>query len=202
MSYPVKMEQVYCHILRGSPFIFSDERCKKKLLDLIFERCFCREWHLYAFCVTDSDAYFLSVTDRPSYYREKVQRAISEFMHWNAGTQGIWRGEDPMLRLEEIQKEVTIDELIHCCCAIHSIPIECNYVQHVQDYWWSSYITYLGSFEWHTICTQKVLAHISEDEELALNRMRKIQSSFESPTLYITHIFSKNDAENKKISSL
>lgn len=197
MSNPVEQEHVYCHILKGSPFIFADERCKKKLLDLTLDLFRRHQWRLYAFCVTDSKAYFLSAAEGNSSCGEFLQRAIDDFLCWNICEPGIWSGDSPDLCLEELQKRCTAEELVNCCCALHHIPKELNYVQQIQDYWWSSYHTYIGSFEWKAVDCQKILLYFSDSPRLARIQLRKFHSSFESPTLYITKAFSKHDAENK-----
>lgn len=189
MLYPAKSEQVYYHTLEGSPLIFSDERSKKKLLDLILDLYRHQGWSLYAFCVTDSKAHFLSVTDRNSDYEANIQRSISEFLDWDASTPGIWNGDSPRLTLAATQKMSTMDEILHCCRVIHRLPVELNYVKQIQDYWWSSYNTYTGNFDWCAVDCRKILEYFDTDPETAVSRLRKFHSSFEVPTLYITNTF-------------
>lgn len=189
MLYPVKAEQVYYHTLAGSPLIFSDERSKKKLLDLVFDLYRQQGWRLYAFCITDSKAYFLSATDGCSDYGENMQRTISEFLGWDARTADIWNGDSPTLQLDAVQRVNTMDEILYCCRVIHRLPLELNYVKQIQDYWWSSYNTYTGNFDWCAVDCRRILEYFDTDPETAVSRLRRFHSSFEVPTLYITNTF-------------
>lgn len=54
------MSDVYCYVMKGSTLLLADERNKKHLLDLLLcahRACSCP---VYAFCVTDDAAYFIT----------------------------------------------------------------------------------------------------------------------------------------------
>lgn len=198
MTNLAKQEQVYYHFLEGSPFIFADERSKKKLLDLVFAFCFCQKWCLYAFCVTDSRAYFLFKADGAADQAAYFPNITAKFLQWYISESGIWSDTSPILEWTGVIKSCTADEIQNGCCAIHHIPLELKYVEKLQDYWWSSYNTYIGGFEWEAVDAQRLLHSFSDNTRIARSRLKKFHSSFEAPLLYITSLFEKNDAKSKK----
>ena len=200
MSHPMESEQTYYHILEGSPFLFADERCKKRLLDIVFELYRLRDWRLYAFCVTDSTAYFLSVTAGRSRIGEDLQKVTDEFLRWSAGAEDIWLGASKEILVRRMKEPKSMEDIVRLCRQIHRIPLELGYVEQVQDYWWSSYPTYTGSFLWDVVDCHEVLRQFSVNPDLAKSRFRKFHSSFELPTLYITRPFTKNDAKIIKLN--
>ena len=200
MSHPIESEHTYYHMLEGSPFLFADERCKKRLLDAVVEVYRLRTWRLYAFCVTDNTAYFLSVTAGRPRIGEALQKVAEEFMRWSAGVDDIWLGASKEIKVRRIEGPESMEEVVRRCCQIHRIPLELGYVEQVQDYWWSSYPTYMGSFLWDVVDCHAVLRQFSADPELAKSRFRKFHRSFELPTLYITRPFTKNDAKIIKLN--
>ena len=97
MQYQIESEPVYFHILQGSPFLLTDERCKKKLLDLVFDQYHRLGWRSYAFCVTDSVIYMLSVTSGHSFKEEYLQRAADTFLSWNALQKNIYTASSAII---------------------------------------------------------------------------------------------------------
>lgn len=186
MVYMTASEQVYYHILEGSPLLFADERCKKKLLDLTFDRYRQLGWRLYAFCVTDSAAYFLSVTGRHGFKGEYLQYVADEFLTWCGESPDIWIGNSISLRARVIREIKSMEEIVECCRLIHRVPLELGYVERLSDYWWSSYITYMETYSWELVDCHAVFVYFSLNSGVARYRIRKFHAFCELPTIYIT----------------
>lgn len=58
-----------------------------------------------------------------------------------------------------------MEDLPQICMRIHMRPVELGYVKNVKDYWWSSFQTYRGTYEWKCLDISPMLAFFSDDEE-------------------------------------
>ncbi len=72
-----------------------------------------------------------------------------------------------------IKKLDTLAEIAKCCRMIHRIPLEEGYVSRIRDYWWSSYLTYLGSYDWGIVNCQVFFLYFSADTELARKKFKQ-----------------------------
>ena len=71
------MSDVYCYVMKGSTLLLADERNKKHLLDLLLcahRACSCP---VYAFCVTDDAAYFITEAE-DMYTLQMLQERVTE----------------------------------------------------------------------------------------------------------------------------
>ena len=96
------MSDVYCYVMKGSTLLLADERNKKHLLDLLLcahRACSCP---VYAFCVTDDAAYF--ITEAEDMYtlqmlQERVTERFWEIYEGFPDTEGAPNGCVPILYL-------------------------------------------------------------------------------------------------------
>ena len=166
-------KKIYYHILQGSRYTFADERNKKKLLDIVLATQNQEKWHIYAFCITDDRAYFLVGADEKQNFQLGLHNISEQFTQYsNANRKRFWQSEIPVLSFytEELHSS---KDLAACCRKIHHIPLEEGYVEHLADYWWSSYITYIGIYAWEMVEEGTLLLHFSPDEELARRKFRQ-----------------------------
>ena len=195
MGFVKKMEAAQIHILKGSTFLFSDERYKKKLLDLIFEQYRRNKWSLLAFCVTDSMVYLLSVTNKGLTIREKLRETADEFLKWTSSEESLWYGNSKEIKVIEAEKLLALDDIVNCCCCIHYVPVHMGYTTEMCDYWWSSYNTYMGSYIWETVDCHAVFFYFSMNSIWARDKLRKYHGSLKFPVLYKTYLNGKYDAK-------
>lgn len=58
-----------------------------------------------------------------------------------------------------------MEDLPQICMRIHMRPVELDYVKNVKDYWWSSFQTYRGAYDWKGLDISPMLAFFSDNEE-------------------------------------
>lgn len=173
MAYCKKARKIFYHTLEGSQYLFADERDKRKLLDLIFEIEKEEEWLIYAFCVTDNSAYFVIEADGVCSVRRGIQRAVGGFLSGYRKDPSHRKGCEATLRGDALKELDSLSEIADCCRRIHRLPLEKGYVSRLDDYWWSSYITYAGEYEWNLVDCRIFSLCFSANPEIARQRLVK-----------------------------
>lgn len=173
MSYCKKTGKIFYHVLEGSRYLFADERDKKKFLDILFRVEKEEEWRVYAFCVTDSCAYFVIEADGVCSLRRGVQRAANEFLAGYRKDPSHRGSRETVLKSDVLRELGSLEEIAACCREIHRLPLEKGYVNRLDDYWWSSYITYAGEYEWNLVDCRILLLCFSADPDIARRRLVK-----------------------------
>lgn len=188
-----KIRKVFYHVLEGSPYLLADERDKRRLLDILFDIEREEGWLIYAFCITDDSAYFIIEADGSGTVRRGMQRLACRFQ------QPVRAGQRPKgrpakeypqggfslkdrppedrpevcLSIRTLRELSSLSEIASCCRQIHRLPLEEGYVSRIGDYWWSSYITYTGEYNWALVDCQVVSLYFSADPDVARSRLRK-----------------------------
>ena len=167
-------EKVYYHVVQGSRYIFSDERNKKRFLDVVAETQGKEEWQIYAFCIMDEQAYFIIEAPCQEIVLDGMHRAERSYVYLYHQAPGRF-GCIPVPAFgEEITAELgSLDEIADSCRQIHRIPLEKGYVHRISDYWWSSYMTYIGNYDWKIVNCRNLLSYFSENEETARRKLQR-----------------------------
>lgn len=161
--------KIWHHIIQGSHYLFADERNKKRLLDLVLEVQKKKGWKIYAFCLTDHKAYFIIEAEQEEEITCGIRQIKEKFLA--KCRKNMWA--QPVARLEFVSNELrTFQEVADCFRRIHRIPLEMGYVDRIGDYWWSSYITYMGNYEWSLVDCERILLHFSDDPQAARRKLR------------------------------
>lgn len=174
MSNQSTSRKVCYHIMEGSRYIFADERNKKKLLDIILAVQRAEGWRIYAFCITDDRAYFMVEASGKKAVLAGMHRAEELFLQvlcrsdWNP--EGI---AVPELS-GSVRKEIlSLEDIALCCRKIHRIPLEEGYVHRIMDYWWSSYVTYIGDYDWKLVDCHVLFLYFSVDVDAARRMLQQ-----------------------------
>ena len=67
----------------------------------------------------------------------------------------------------------SLREIAARCRQIHRLPLEKGYVSRLDDYWWSSYITYAGEYDWEMVDCRIFSLYFSANPEVARRRLVK-----------------------------
>ncbi len=162
MLNPTWEKEVYYWVLEGSRYLFADEVKKKLFLDRICEAYRGADWLVYAFCLMDDRAYFVIETDE----MDSVAKSLL------VKTENLF--EQPgQLVSGQIRRLDSLTEIAAYCRMIHLIPLAEGYVSRIRDYWWSSYLTYLGDYDWEMVNCQVFLLYFSADTELARKKFKQ-----------------------------
>lgn len=173
MSYCKKARKIFYHVLEGSRYLFADERDKKSFLDLLFDIEKEEEWLIYAFCVTDNCAYFVIEADSAGSVRRGAQQAVNEFLAVYRTDPRRPKSREATLKSDVPKELSSLGEIAECCRKIHRLPLEKGYVSRLDDYWWSSYITYAGEYAWNLVDCRTLSLCFSADPETARRRLVK-----------------------------
>ncbi|MDO4297005.1 MAG: hypothetical protein Q4C59_00845 [Lachnospiraceae bacterium] len=191
---------IYYYVLQGNSNILSDERDKKKLLDIILSVRRERDFELYAFCLTDEEVFLLTGAKRQAKLDRAVRVISAEYAAYyvdkhiyakNAAYSGVKSAATLQDRrvygLETVWKERLnhMQEVRDKCRAIHCIPVERGYAGRIRDYWWSSYRSYLGYYEWKDLDMLPMLQLFAPEPEKARRQLRRFhelifQNGFET----------------------
>ena len=167
------VERTVCsYVLKGEKNCFADERIKWHLLDTIGEMSKQLEWEIYAFCLTDEEAYFIIEARQTEKTEVCLCTAADRIL--NAFWADIYGySYSPGCFMESSAQQLgALSDIAECCRRIHRLPLLKGYVSNLNDYWWSSYNTYVGSYEWKFMNSRIVLLHFSADYEEAVCRFR------------------------------
>lgn len=173
MSNQKQARKVYFHVLEGSRFIIADERNKKRLLDIVLDIQRQEEWAIYAFCVTDDSAFFVTEASCSSSIGRGAGRMAEQFLEKCRGTLPQLSGITPTVHPGVLEELNTLQEVAGRCRWIHRLPLDKGYVVRMIDYWWSSYITYMGQYDWEMIDCHVLTEYFSMDPEAARFRLRR-----------------------------
>ncbi len=173
MSRQWKSGKVYYHVLKGDRFVFADERNKKRLLDIVAELQQKHQLMIYAFCLTDDSAYFiLEAAGRYSLEHMTREAAVRFRRQCRYGRPPGWSGGRGLPRYSASELG-SLREIVVRSREIHRIPLEQGYVRCIGDYWWSSYISYTGSYDWDLVDCRILLLYFSADREVARQRLER-----------------------------
>lgn len=173
MSNQKQARKVYYHVLEGSRYIIADERNKKRLLDIVFDVQRQEDWAIYAFCVTDDSAFFVTEADSSASIGRGAGRVSEQFLDKCREMLPRLTGVTPSVRPGILEELDTLREVAARCRLVHRLPLDAGYVVRMTDYWWSSYITYMGQYDWGMVDCQVLTQYFSEDPEVARFRLRR-----------------------------
>ena len=162
MTHRKRNRKIYYHVLESNRYLFADERDKKKLLDILFAIEKEEEWLIYAFCLTDNAAYFVIEAPGAGSVRRGIQYRSAGLCRQH---RDIWLNSSALEELDSLR------EIAVRCREIHRIPLEKGYVSRLDDYWWSSYITYAGEYEWELVDCRVLSLCFSANPEIARRRL-------------------------------
>lgn len=173
MAYCKKARKIFYHELEGSRYLFADERDKKRLLDILFAVEKEEEWLVYAFCITDNCAYFVIEADGVSSVRRGIHCAVGRFLSRYRKDPSHPKSREAVLKGDTLKELDSLGEIASICRQIHRLPLEKGYVSRLDDYWWSSYITYAGEYEWELVDCRTFSLCFSANPETARKRLVK-----------------------------
>lgn len=173
MSNQKQARKVFYHVLEGSRLIIADERNKKGLLDIVLDIQRQEEWAIYAFCVTDDSAFFVTEADCSSSIGRGAGSVAKRFLEKYKDTLPRLSGITPAVRPGALEELHTPREVAGRCRWIHRLPLDKGYVARIIDYWWSSYITYMGQYDWQMLDCHVLAEYFSMDPEVARIRLRR-----------------------------
>ncbi len=165
----------YYYVLQGRPNVLADERDKKKLLDIVLGVQQAHELELYAFCITNEEICLMLGAETQAEINKGIRQLISEFAlrQIDGRKPAGGRGSGEKLTVVQKRKLRSQQEVRIQCRAIHTLPVSKGYVTQVKDYWWSSYQTYLGYYDWEQVSCSAVLRMFSDDAAAARRQLRR-----------------------------
>ncbi len=172
MSGIQRTNRVYYHYLEGDKFLLADERDKWRFLESVRIIQQERGCEIYAFCLTDSSAYF--VTESVCIFeiqKDLVQAA--ECIGKTPAREFLVQKKNSVIQNSHYQELGTLQEITSRCVYLHRIPLELGYVNRIPDYWWSSYNSYMDVYHWAMINCRPVSLYFSADPEEARTRFRR-----------------------------
>lgn len=173
MANQRETRKVYYHVLEGSRYLIADERNKKRLLDIVFDIQRQEDWAIYAFCVTDDCAFFVTEAACSSSIGRGAGKMAEEFLHRCRETLPRLPGIIPSVHPGILEELNTLHEVAGRCRQVHRLPLDKGYVARIADYWWSSYITYIGQYEWEMVNCRILTEYFSPDPEAARLKLRR-----------------------------
>ena len=142
-------ESFHYVILKGrkeTPWL-ADECVKKRFLNQLLKEREKISFRVYAFCILDKEAHFL--VNIPAY--GDIRRTAAKM---SQGLQKSYlrqypQGKEKVSVSRKHLSPCSLATVLEYCCNIHLLAR--GYAGKIQDYWWSSYVTYIGSYEWQMV---------------------------------------------------
>ena len=147
--------------------IFSDEVDKFRLLQIIRESEEERKYSLLAFNVLDDEVEMVLQLQELAEIAEEgkddmVQQRLTGIVHNLCNDFLTYYRERWDRAGEQVRERVSWENIgdtvsmVKYCTDIHMRPLKEGYAEHLADYWWSSYQTYRGNYNWHVMDIQPV----------------------------------------------
>jgi hypothetical protein len=172
----------YSYVLQGKNHILADERDKKILLDIVLGVQMTDELKIYAFCITDDAVCLLLGGADKTMINIGIRKVIAEYTAHRIkgmGTPDI-RSTGAALTVTEKRLLRSETEVLQQCRAIHLRPVVEGYVTNVRNYWWSSYQTYLGYYNWSQVDCSGILQLFSSNMDTAGRKFRRYHETMPS----------------------
>ncbi len=149
---------VFYTFLKFRDSILADEKDKKKFLDFALGSRKEERISVMAFSILDAEAHFL-LQGRGT---QETKEAASKMLK---NCKNFLKEEGLSLREAEIScREIKgKKEVQQLCRYIHRTPLESGCVKQMRDYWWSSYQTYRGGYQWPGLDERSLLSYFSDD---------------------------------------
>lgn len=164
----MRKKQILYEVIRAEEGPFTDERDKKKFLDIVQEVKEKMGISILAFCVTDEESHFLvegqserafvlaaaqMVGDFERYYKKRYQKSCGN-----------------MVQEIRFRKMMTEEEIVDNCMELHLFPVKLKLVERPEDYWWSSYTDYRRNYKRGIVSTDLVLKYLDADRKRAVRK--------------------------------
>ncbi len=155
--------QVFYADMRMSREILMNEWDKRRFLTALEEARELLRTEIYAFCVLDDRIRLLAggAEVRPRTIRRLLAAAMERYER-DAGLRGEAGAvpSDTVIRVNIVRMEDEKDALA-ALRYIHLTPFSEGYTISAQDYWWTSYSTYRGHYNWTLLNIAPVMQYLS-----------------------------------------
>lgn len=148
---------VFYAVLKFGDSILADEKDKKKFLDFALGSLQGDGIGVMAFVVLDDALHFLIRGQGERGRGEGVSKMLDDCENFLKKA-GLLLGEP-----KKSCGEIETTQVQRFCRYIHALPLESGCVEQMRDYWWSSYQTYRGGYQWPGLDASALLSFFSED---------------------------------------
>ena len=145
---------------------FADERDKKKFLEYLLQSKKEKGLRVFAFSLLDDEVHFLLGTKEED--REAAAQNLWYLLRRYEEYYLVSHGKNRKESLEgqaDCRPLYRTEEILDICRFIHRMPVEEGYVRKLDDYWWSSFLTYRGIYSWEFVDTRPILWCFSDNRE-------------------------------------
>ena len=166
---PIRPVQIEYLILGGKMNVLADERDKQMLISQVDLWRQQERLSVYAFCLTNSELHLLVDGRVP------LQDTANDLLFFL----GECTAADPLagqpfhLELDHADTLKTEEEMRYVCRKIHQLPVACGFSARIQDYWWSSYPSYVGIHEWKLLDKGPMLLLFGPSKAKAMRQLRR-----------------------------
>ncbi len=170
------LEDNICYAsVRWDNKFLADEREKKGFLDLLPLLQQEYAFQVYAFAVLDEEVHLLLGSSGEILCEELMRTVI---IRYRVLRQEKESAEGRVLE-ETYEYPQGALKVLQACQQIHMRPVTLGYVNQLKDYWWSSFQTYRGVYEWKFLNIYPILQMLDSDEKqgrrLFLQRHRRLK---------------------------
>ena len=178
VQFPGAYYHVYNRGVEQRP-IFLDDMDRKMFLKLLSEETQQSYLKLFAYCLMENHYHlFLQIT-KPNLnlILQALQGRYAQYLNARYDRVGaLFQGRYKSRWVNEDQYALTLLRYIH------RNPLDANLVKNLEDYRWSSYLSYVGKLpRWNWLETSWVLRQFSPDSALALELFRLFHQTPSSP---------------------
>lgn len=161
--------------LKSGIKVLADERDKKKFLDFVLRLQQEQKFDIYAFCILDNEAHFLLGVQEEE--NEKTEAILGEMGNWY--TNHMREQQFQQKRRGRVTKCISgvkdMEKMLTVCLRIHSLPSAQKYAKDLKNYWWSSYQSYRGVYEWQGVDWQFLLLYLDDNVQKARQQFIRLQ---------------------------
>ncbi|MCD7834429.1 MAG: hypothetical protein LUH00_10675 [Lachnospiraceae bacterium] len=194
MSYLPTERKIFYYEMEGSRYLFADERIKMHLLERISELRQRDGWLLFAFCIIDDRACFVIEAARIASVVRALQSVVRKQLQQPEAAKA---SQKTRVELSGRMRQLnTLPEIADCCREVHQIPLRRGYVCRLEDYWWSSYPSYMGFHQWDVVDRRLLTMYFSVNPGIARKKLRQfhaVESGFHTTE---PDAFDRVDPEN------
>lgn len=158
--------------LRFGTSVLADEKDKKTFLDFALQSQEEADLIYLSFTILDDEAHFLVALQKGKTAARKTMQTIMKNYRNFLKKEYCPKNDNDFLKIEWEAVE-TEEMLLESCKKIHLLSVERGYVKRARDYWWSSFQSYRGTYQWKGLDVRPILGYFAPEGNCGRNMFLK-----------------------------
>ena len=186
-GFLMRPDQLEYLVLGGKTNILADERDKQLLISQVDVWRQKKRLSIYAFCLTNEEVHILMdghtpILDAANELKGFLMKNVPGKRTGKKASVGVSAGDNNAASLSALASGLQVvhaeivtkeEDMRFLCRKIHQIPLTYGFAVRLQDYWWSSYPSYVGIHDWKLLNKEPMLLLFGPSRGKATRQLRR-----------------------------